>query len=344
MFDIFNIIIDFISNYPFVFFVIIVALIFDFTNWMHDSANSIATVVSTRVLSPKIAVIWAAFFNFSAFFIVWTEVAKTIWKGMIDVSIVTPTVILCALIWAIGWNILTWYLWLPTSSSHALLWWYLWSAVAKWWTWVVIASWWTKTIIFIFLAPLIWMILWFILIIVSTRLLKNVRLVVINKLSRYLQLISSALYSLWHWANDAQKTMWIIVSLLISVNLADKSWEPPLWVMLCAYTAISLWTVTWWWRIVKTMGSKIIHLRPIDWFSAETASAISLFTASSMWVPISTTHAITWAISWVWIAKNHKEIRWSIASNIVIAWIFTIPWSCLVAFTLYHILSLVLGA
>lgn len=343
MIDFFNNIINFISTYPFVVFVILVALVFDFTNWMHDSANSIATVVSTRVLTPKLAVMWAAFFNFSAFFIVWTEVAKTIWKWMIDISIVTPTVILCALLWAIWWNILTWYLWLPTSSSHALLWGYLWSAVAKWWTWVVIASWWTKTIIFIFLAPLIWMILWFILIIVSTWLLKSVRLKIVNKISYFLQLLSSALYSLWHWANDAQKTMWIIVSLLLSVNLVTSA-EPPLWVMLSAYFAIALWTITWGWRIVKTMWSKIIPLRPIDWFSAETASAVSLFTASSFWVPISTTHAITWAISWVWIAKNAKAIRWSVASNIVVAWIFTIPWSCLVAFTLYHVISLFLGA
>jgi PiT family inorganic phosphate transporter len=342
MIDFFSNIINFISTYPYVVIVILVALVFDFTNWMHDSANSIATIVSTRVLSPKLAVMWAAFFNFAAFFVVWTEVAKTIWKWMIDVSQVTTTVILCALLWAILWNILTWYLALPTSSSHALIWWYLWSAVAKWWTWVVIASGWTKTIIFIFLAPLIWMVLWFVLIILSTRLLKNVRLKVVNKISYFMQLTSSALYSLWHWANDAQKTMWIIVSLLMTIGVVWASAEPPLWVMLLAYSAIAMWTITWGWRIVKTMWSKIIQLRPIDWFSAETASAVSLFTASYFWVPISTTHAITWAISWVWIAKNHKAVRWSVASNIVVAWIFTIPWSCLVAFVLYHVISLVL--
>lgn len=342
MIDFLSSILNFIANYPFIVFVILVALIFDFTNWMHDSANSIATIVSTRVLSPKIAVLWAAFFNFSAFFIVWTEVAKTIWKWMIDVSIVTPTVILCALLWAILWNIFTWYLWLPTSSSHALLGGYLWSAVAKWWTAAVIASWWTKTIIFIFLAPMIWMIFWFILIIISTWLLKNVRLSLVNKISRFLQLLSSALYSLGHWANDAQKTMWIIVSLLLATNLVSSA-EPPLWVMLSAYAAIALWTITWWWRIVKTMWSKIIHLRPIDWFSAETASAVSLFIASWYWVPISTTHAITWAISWVWVAKNAREVRWWVASHIVLAWIFTIPWSCLVAYVLYFILSNIIG-
>lgn len=157
-----------------------------------------------------------------------------------------------------------------------------------------------------------------------------------------MQLSSSALYSLWHGANDAQKTMWIIVSLLLSVNLVTSP-EPPIWVMLLAYTAISLWTITWWWRIVKTMWSKIIQLRPIDWFSAETASAISLFTASHFWVPISTTHAITWAISWVWMAKNPKAIRWGIAWNIVVAWIFTIPWACLVWYLLYSVLSHVVG-
>lgn len=342
MFDIFNNVINFISNYPYVIFIILVALAFDFTNWMHDSANSIATIVSTRVLTPKLAVLWAAFFNFAAFFIVWTEVAKTIWKWMIDINIVSPTVVLCALLWAIWWNILTWYFWLPTSSSHALLGWYLWSAVAKWWFWAVIVSGWTKTIIFIFLAPLIWMILWFMLTILSARMLKNVRLVIVNKMSYYMQLCSSALYSLWHGANDAQKTMWIIVSLLLSVHLVTSA-EPPIWVMLLAYSAISMWTISWWWRIVKTMWSKIIQLRPIDWFCAETASAVSLFTASHYWVPISTTHAITWAISWVWIAKNAKAVRWSVASSIVIAWIFTIPWACFVSFILYHLLSLVLG-
>lgn len=336
MLELINIVVNFLTNYPFVFFIILVALAFDFTNWMHDSANSIATIVSTRVLSPKVAVVWAAFFNFAAFFIVWTEVAKTIWKWMIDINIVTPTVILCALLWAISWNIFTWFFWLPTSSSHALLGGYLWSAVAKWWVWAVILSWWTKTIIFIFLAPLIWMLFWFIILLISTWLLKNVKLVVVNKLSRSLQLLSSALYSLWHWANDAQKTMWIIVSLLLSVNLVTTA-EPPLWVMMAAYTAIAFWTITWWWRIVKTMWSKIIELRPIDWFSAETASAISLFTASHLWVPISTTHAITWAISWVWIAKNSRAIRWWIASKIVYAWIFTIPWACLVWFSLFKI-------
>lgn len=342
MIDIFHNVINFVVNYPFVLIVILVALIFDFTNGMHDSANSIATIVSTRVLTPKLAVLWAAFFNFVALFVIGTEVAKTIWKGMIDINIVSPTVIFCALLWAIGWNILTWYFWLPTSSSHALLWGYLGSAVAKWWFSVVILSGWTKTIIFIFLAPMIGMFLWFCLIIISTWLLKNVRLGIVNKISYFLQLFSSALYSLWHGANDAQKTMGIIVSLLLSVNLVQSA-EPPLWVIISAHTAIALGTITWGWRIVKTMGSKIIRLRPIDWFSAETSSAISLFIASHLWVPISTTHAITWSISWVGIAKNIKAIRWNVASNIVIAWIFTIPWSCLVAYILYTILSNFIG-
>nr|MDD3719802.1 inorganic phosphate transporter [Candidatus Gracilibacteria bacterium] len=336
MLELINIVVNFLTNYPFVFFIILVALAFDFTNGMHDSANSIATIVSTRVLSPKVAVVWAAFFNFAAFFIVGTEVAKTIGKGMIDINIVTPTVILCALLGAISWNIFTWFFGLPTSSSHALLGGYLGSAVAKGGVGAVILSGWTKTIIFIFLAPLIGMLFGFIILLISTWLLKNVKLVVVNKLSRSLQLLSSALYSLGHGANDAQKTMGIIVSLLLSVNLVTTA-EPPLWVMMAAYTAIAFGTITGGWRIVKTMGSKIIELRPIDGFSAETASAISLFTASHLGVPISTTHAITGAISGVGIAKNSRAIRWGIASKIVYAWIFTIPGACLVGFSLFKI-------
>lgn len=341
--DIIFFVFNFIFENPYIVIIILVAFVFDFTNWMHDSANSIATIVSTRVLAPKYAVIWAAFFNFVAIFIVGTAVAKTIWKWMIDINIVTPTVVFCWLLWAISWNILTWYFWLPTSSSHALLGWYLGSAVAKAWFGAVIVSGWTKTIVFIFLAPVVGMFFWFTIIILSTWMLKNVRLQVVNKISKLLQLVSSALYSIGHWANDAQKTMGIIVSLLLSTHMVSSA-EPPLWVIVCAYTAIGLGTMTWGWKIVKTMGTKLVKLRPIDGFSAETASAITLFTASYLWVPISTTQSITWSISWVGMAKNMKSVRWEVAGNIVLAWVFTIPWACLIWYVFYLVLSHILWA
>lgn len=294
--ELFSSLIEIIANYPFVVFIVVVALIFDFTNGMHDSANSIATVVATRVLSPRNAVIWAAFFNFAAIFIVGTAVAKTIGKGMIDISYVTPMVIFCGLLGAISWNLITWWLGLPTSSSHALLGGYLGAALANGGIQAVIISGWTKTLIFIFLAPLMGAFLGFFLLIIATWIGKNFTLSTMNRVSRWLQLASSALYSLGHGANDAQKTMGIIVSLLLSVGLVHSA-EPPIWVIILAYIAISAGTLTGGWRIVKTMGSKIVKLRPIDGFAAETASAISLFTASSFGVPVSTTHTITGAIS-----------------------------------------------
>ena len=335
-------VIDAIIAYPFITFIILVALAFDFTNGMHDSANSIATVVSTRVLSPRNAVIWAAFFNFLAIFIVGTAVAKTIGKGMIDISFVTPLVIFCWLLGAISWNLITWWFWLPTSSSHALLGWYLGAALSSWWVHAVILSWWTKTIVFIFLAPFIGAVLGFLLFILSNWIAKNFQLSVVNRASRWLQLLSSALYSIGHGANDAQKTMGIIVSLLLSAHLT-KSPEPPMWVIIWAYLAISAGTLTGGWKIVKTMGSKIVKLRPIDGFCAETASAVSLFVASSLWVPVSTTHTITGAISWVGSAKNARAVNWGITFRIVWAWILTIPSACFIAYGLHVILSMYIG-
>lgn len=337
--ELFSSLIEIIANYPFVVFIVVVALIFDFTNGMHDSANSIATVVATRVLSPRNAVIWAAFFNFAAIFIVGTAVAKTIGKGMIDISYVTPMVIFCGLLGAISWNLITWWLGLPTSSSHALLGGYLGAALANGGIQAVIISGWTKTLIFIFLAPLMGAFLGFFLLIIATWIGKNFTLSTMNRVSRWLQLASSALYSLGHGANDAQKTMGIIVSLLLSVGLVHSA-EPPIWVIILAYIAISAGTLTGGWRIVKTMGSKIVKLRPIDGFAAETASAISLFTASSFGVPVSTTHTITGAISWVGAAKNARAVKWGMTLRIVWAWIFTIPSACLIAYGLFSIAKL----
>lgn len=337
--EFFSFITHLLTDYPFVAFIILVAFAFDFTNGMHDAANSIATVVATRVLSPRLAVLWAAFFNFFAVFVVGTAVAKTIGKGMIDISYVTPVVIFAWLLGAIIWNLITWWLGLPTSSSHALLGWYLGAALANGGIHAVILSWWTKTIIFIFLAPIMWAFLGFVLLIVAMWLGKNFSLSVMNKASKVLQLTSSALYSLGHGSNDAQKTMGIIMSLLLSVNLLEK-WAPiPIWVIIGAYVAIAFGTMTWGWRIVKTMGSKIVKLTPIDGFAAETASAITLFTASSLWVPVSTTHTITGAISWVGAAKNARAVKWGMTFRIVWAWIFTIPMACAIAYWLFVLFS-----
>lgn len=381
--DILNSIWNLIIQNPFVTFIVLVALVFDFTNGMHDSANSIATLVSTRVLSPKYAVLWATFFNFLAIFIIGTAVAKTIGSWMINTNLITPMVILCWLFWAILWNIITWLFGLPTSSSHALLGWYLWSAIAKWWFASIIYSGWTKTIIFIFLAPLIWMVLWIFLLIGTTWLIhiahkrfilpplwllllglsyvvflwsKPVWIVLIlmvlmvfvwlfifwnklksiSNLSRYMQLLSSALYSIGHGWNDAQKTMGIIVSLLLTTHLTTSA-EPPLWVIILAYSAIGLWTMAGWWKIIKTMWSNIVKLRPIDGFCASWAWAVSLFTASHFWVPVSTTQAIAWAISWVWMAKSLRSVHWGVAWNIFMGWIFTIPSAAIIAFVMYKI-------
>ena len=325
-------------NFAFIIFIILVALLFDFTNGIHDSANSVATVVSTRVLSPKQAVAWAAFFNFIAFLVFGTAVAKTIGQGMIDISIVTPTVIFAGLIGAIGWNLTTWYIGLPTSSSHSLIGGYAGAAIAKAGFGALIASGWTKTLIFIVLAPMIGMVLGVIIMIVTTWAVRNKSLGGVNTWSRKMQLVSAALYSLGHGGNDAQKTMGIIVSLLFSAGLV-KDFSIPLWVVLSAQSAIALGTMMGGWRIVKTMGQKIAKLRPIDGFAAETASAASIFLATYMGVPVSTTHVITGAISGVGAAKRFSAVKWGVTLRIVWAWLFTIPAASIIALVFYKIVS-----
>ena len=317
--------------------IIALALIFDFTNGFHDAANSIATVVSTRVLSPKQAVIWAAFFNFIAFLIFGTAVAKTIGKGMIDISQVDQTVILAGLVGTIIWNLATWYLGLPTSSSHALIGGYAGAAIAKAGFGVIIASGWTKTLIFIVLAPTIGLVLGLILITAISWIVQKQPLAKINKWSRILQLFSAALYSLGHGGNDAQKTMGIIASLLFSAGIM-KTFDIPLWIVLSCHGAIALGTLFGGWRIVKTMGSKITKLRPIDGFAAETASAISIFFATHLGVPVSTTHVITGAISGVGAAKRLSAVRWGITINIVWSWLLTIPLAGIFSFLTYHLI------
>jgi PiT family inorganic phosphate transporter len=325
-------------NLVFVIVIIFIALAFDFTNGLHDAANSIATVVSTRVLSPRQAVVWAAFFNFVAFLIFGTAVATTIGKGMIDISVVTPRLIFAALIGAIGWNLFTWYLGLPTSSSHALMGGYAGAAIVKAGFKVIIASGWIKTLIFIFLAPVMGTVLGLIFIIMATWIVRKKHPALINKWSRRLQLVSAALYSLSHGSNDAQKTMGIISSLLFSAGLL-KSFRVPLWVVLAAHAAIALGTLSGGWRIVKTMGQKITKLKPIDGFSAETASALSIFLATHLGVPVSTTHVITGAISGVGGVKRLSAVRWGVTLQIVWAWFLTIPGAALTSGILYFLLD-----
>ncbi|HEX9916946.1 MAG TPA: inorganic phosphate transporter [candidate division Zixibacteria bacterium] len=322
----------------FIIFIILIALAFDFTNGLHDAANSIATVVSTRVLSPRQAVVWAAFFNFVAFLIFGTAVATTIGKGLINISVVTPWVIFAALIGAISWNIFTWYLGLPTSSSHALIGGYAGAAIVKAGFGVIIASGWIKTLVFMVLAPVIGLVLGLVFIIITTWIVHKKHPTLINKWSRRFQLFSAALYSLGHGGNDAQKTMGIITSLLVSAGLL-KSFHVPLWVVLSAHAAIAFGTLSGGWRIVKTMGQKITKLRPIDGFSAETASAISIFLATHLGVPVSTTHVITGAISGVGGVKRLSAVRWGITLKIVWAWLLTIPGAALTAGVFYFLLE-----
>ncbi len=316
--------------------VIFVALTFDFLNGFHDAANSIATVVSTRVLTPQQAVVWAAFFNFAAAFVLGTAVAKTIGKGMIDIQVVTQDVILAGLLGAIFWNLVTWYYGLPVSSSHALIGGYAGAAVAKAGFSAIIASGWVKPLAFIVLAPMIGFILALVLTISATWIFRRWQPYKLDKLFRKLQLLSAAVYSLGHGGNDAQKTMGIITGLLFAAGRIDQ-FEVPLWVEIVSYSAISLGTLFGGWRIVKTMGSKITKLTPFGGFCAETAGAITLIGATFGGIPVSTTHTITGAIVGVGATKRLSSVSWGIAGRIVWAWIITIPISALVAAAAYYL-------
>ncbi|MDI6778561.1 MAG: inorganic phosphate transporter [Patescibacteria group bacterium] len=323
----------------FIIVIVAIALVFDFTNGMHDSANSIATIVSTRVLSPRQAVIWAAFFNFIAFLVFGTAVAKTIGQGMVDISIVTPAVIFAGLLGTIAWNLATWYWGLPTSSSHALMGGYAGAAIVKAGFGAIIFSGWYKTLLFIFLAPAIGMFLSFFLEIVVAWFVFKKSPQVVDKWARVLQFVSSALYSLGHGGNDAQKTMGIITSLLVTGGLL-QTFHVPLWVVLSAQAAIALGTLSGGWRIVKTMGQGITKLKPIDGFCANTAGATSIFLATHLGVPVSTTHVITGAISGAGSVRRLSAVRWGITLKIVWAWIFTIPAAALLAGGVYYVVEL----
>jgi PiT family inorganic phosphate transporter len=308
---------------------IAVALTFDFINGFHDAANSIATVVSTRVLSPGQAVIWAAFFNFVAAFGFGTAVAKTMGRGMIDISVVTYGVILGGLVGAIVWDLITWYFGLPTSSSHALIGGYAGAAIARVGVGAILLSGWTKTLIFIVLAPLIGLTLGLVITVIIFNVFQRVSPARVDRTFRRLQLVSAALYSLGHGTNDAQKTMGIIAGVLFTAGYL-KVFTIPMWVILAAHTAIGLGTLSGGWRIIHTMGSKITKLQPVGGFAAETAGAITLFLASSFGIPVSTTHTITGAIVGVGATRRLSAVRWGVAGRIVWAWVLTIPMAALI--------------
>jgi len=318
--------------------VVVAALVFDYINGFHDAANSIATVVSTRVLSPGKAVVWAAFFNFAAVFIFGTAVAKTMGAGMIDITQVTGSVILAGLIGAIVWDLITWYYGLPTSSSHALIGGYAGAALAKAGPKAIIVAGWTKTLIFIVLAPLLGLLLGLLFMTIILWVCRTTAPTRVDQLFRRLQLVSAALYSLGHGSNDAQKTMGIIAGALFAGGYIT-TFDIPTWVVFAAYAAISLGTLSGGWRIIHTMGSKITRLQPVGGFAAETAGAVSLFLASSLGVPVSTTHTITGAIVGVGSVRRLSAVRWGIAGQIVWAWVLTIPASAIIAAATYYVLA-----
>ncbi len=323
--------------------IILVALIFDFLNGFHDAANSIATVVSTRVLSPQKAVLWAAFFNFVAAFVLGTHVAKTLGQGMIDLSVVTQEVIVAGLVGAIAWNLITWYYGIPVSSSHALIGGYAGAAVAKSGWAAIIASGWTKTLVFIALAPVLGMVLGLALMIGVTWAFRRWNPFRLDSLFRRLQLLSASLYSLGHGGNDAQKTMGIITGLLVASGRLSR-FEVPLWVVLLSHAAIAFGTMFGGWRIVKTMGTRITKLQPFGGFCAETAGALTLLGATLSGIPVSTTHTITGAIVGVGATKRLSAVKWGVAGRIVWAWILTIPLAATVSAVSYLALSVALHA
>ncbi len=311
---------------------IVVALGFDYTNGFHDAANSIATVVSTRVLSPRYAVLWAAVFNFIAFLVFHTAVASTIAKGVVDQNVLTVGVVFAGLIGAIGWNLVTFYLGLPTSSSHALVGGIAGAAVVRSGLDVLVSDGLRKIGVFIVVAPLLGLALGLILNLLIQQVFHRVRRVDrLNKGFRRGQLVSAAAYSLGHGGNDAQKTMGIILAVLIASGELPKGADVPLWVVLASHTAIALGTLSGGWRIVKTMGSRITRLQPVGGMAAETGAAITLFFTSHAGIPVSTTHTITGSIIGVGASRRLSAVRWGVAGRVVVAWLVTIPGAGLIA-------------
>ena len=313
--------------------IILLALAFDFTNGFHDAANSIATVVSTRVLSPRWAVAWAAFFNFIAFAVFGVHVAKTIAKGTVDPAVVTPGIVLAALLAALVWNLLTWWFGLPTSSSHALIGGFVGAAVVSDGPKAVVVAGVAKTAAFIVISPMVGLILGALSMLAVSWIFRRSTPRGVDQLFRRLQLGSAAAFSLGHGSNDAQKTAGIITALLYSTGSLKGEFHVPLWVVVASYGAIGLGTLSGGWRIVETMGMRITRLQPVGGFCAETSGALALFGASALGVPVSTTHTITGSIvgSGVSAYRRLSAVKWGVASRIVWAWIVTMPAAALLA-------------
>jgi PiT family inorganic phosphate transporter len=313
--------------------IILLALAFDFTNGFHDAANSIATVVSTRVLSPRWAVAWAAFFNFIAFAVFGVHVAKTIAKGTVDPAVVTPGIVLAALLAALAWNLLTWWFGLPTSSSHALIGGFVGAAVVSDGPKAVVVAGVAKTAAFIVISPMVGLILGALSMLAVSWIFRRSTPRGVDQLFRRLQLGSAAAFSLGHGSNDAQKTAGIITALLYSTGSLKGEFHVPLWVVVASYGAIGLGTLSGGWRIVETMGMRITKLQPVGGFCAETSGALALFGASALGVPVSTTHTITGSIvgSGVSAYRRLSAVKWGVASRIVWAWIVTMPAAALLA-------------
>lgn len=323
-----------------VILLVLLALSFDFLNGFHDAANSVATVVATRVLSPRLAVLWAAFFNFIAFLVFGLHVAGTIGKGIIDIKVIDANIIFAALTGACMWNIITWYLGLPTSSSHALIGGLMGAALVKAGLSSLISSGILKTVLFIFVSPILGLVLG---IVIGVLVYRSFRRKIPQKVDQFFrkgQLVSASLYSLGHGGNDAQKTMGIIAGLLFSAHLLDRFYIP-LWVVLSCQAAMAFGTMFGGWKIVKTMGQRVAKLRPIDGFCAETSAAITLFFSTALGIPVSTTHTITGAITGVGSLKRLTAVRWGVAGRIVWAWIFTIPISAAISAGVFYIASII---
>ena len=321
-----------------ILFLIFLALLFDFLNGFHDSANSIATIVSTRVLSPRIAVIWAAFFNFIAFLFFGLHVANTIGKGIIDIAIVDNYIIFGTLIGACSWDLITWYLGLPTSSSHALIGGMIGAALVKAGSSALVWKGIMKTATFIVVSPVLGLILGLTFGIIVYWLFRKSVPSQVDHIFRKGQLFSAALYSLGHGGNDAQKTMGIIASLLFSAGLLGAKFHIPFWIVIICHASIALGTMLGGWRIVKTMGQKVAKLKPVDGFCAESGAAVALFTSSAFGIPVSTTHTITGAIMGVGSLKRLSAVKWGVAGRIIWAWVLTIPCSAIISAVAYFLL------
>ena len=339
------------STFSLAVLIIAIALLFDFINGFHDAANSIATIVATRVLTPFQAVLWATFFNFVAAFLFGTAVASTVGKGFVDVSLVTPYVILAGVAGAIIWDLITWWLGLPTSSSHALIGGYAGAAMAhvgltrglSYSLEGLIWGQWPKTVLFIFAAPMIGLISAYVLMVVVYWLFRNSSPSRMDVYFRKLQLLSAAAFSLSHGSNDAQKTMGIITAVLVASGF-QKTFHVHVWVILAAHAAIALGTLSGGWRIVHTMGGRLTRLKPRSGFCAETGAAIAVLAATHMGLPVSTTHAIAGAITGVGSIQRMKAVRWGLATTIVWAWVLTIPASAAIAWLSFSLLHLLVGA